>query len=399
MLKGKNIVVGVTGGIAVYKACDVVSKLIKNGAHVDVIMTKNAAEFVSPLTFESLTGTTAVTDMFKRPAFREIEHIALAKKADVFLIVPATANIIAKMANGIADDMLSTTLLATTKPVIICPAMNSAMYRNKFFQKNLKAVADAGAVTVSPRSGRLACGDVGMGKLADTETIVQTVIDILSPRGDFKGKKILVTAGATIERIDSVRFITNHSSGKMGASVAQNALMRGAEVTVVAGRHTAELPGGAQVVSVETTQEMYDAVMSRIDENDIFIMAAAPCDFKPETFSQSKIKEKNLTLRFLANPDIAAAVGKNKGGKYLVVFAAETDNLIENASKKLIVKNADLCVANDVTKKDAGFDTDTNIVIFVAASGREQLPLLTKAEVAKRILDKVLSDTAAKNTD
>lgn len=396
MLKGKNIVVGVTGGIAAYKACDVVSRFVKNGAHVDVIMTKHAAEFVTPLTFESLTNTAAVTDMFAHPIKMEIEHISLAKKADLFLIVPATANIIAKMGNGIADDMLSTTLLATKKPVVVCPAMNTGMYTNVFFKENLDKLAKAGAVIVEPQSGRLACGDIGAGKLADAETIFKAVMDTLFPLRDLAGARVLITAGGTIERLDSVRFLTNDSSGKMGAALAQNALERGAEVTIVAGRHTAKMPGAANIIPVSTTREMHDAVMAHAARTDIFVMAAAPCDFRPETYSETKIKAKELTVRFLPNPDIAAGVGKAKGNAYLAIFAAETDNVIENAEAKLVKKNADLVVANDVTAFGAGFDTDTNIVTLVSSDAAEELPLMTKYEAAGKIWDKIASDIKKK---
>ena len=392
MLKGKNIIVGVCGGIAAYKACDLVSKLVKQNAHVDVIMTKNATEFVAPLTFEALAKTAVVTDMFDRNHAWEIEHISFAKKADAFVIVPATANIIAKMAHGIADDMLSTTILATKKPIIVCLAMNTGMFTNPVTQQNLKTISERGAIIVDPDSGRLACGDVGSGRLADTQVILDTIIKTVFPKRDLKNKKVLVTAGGTIERLDAVRYITNDSSGKMGFAVAQEAFNRGAKVTLIVGRHTAELPKNIDVITVTTTQDMYDKVFENLDKSDIVVMAAAPCDFKPEKYSANKIKEKELTAKFLPNPDIAASVGKVKGQKFLTVFSAETENLLENATAKLIKKYADLCVANDVTKTGAGFNADTNIVTLITKDGTEELPLMTKTAVAEKIIDKIVSE-------
>jgi len=392
LLTGKNIIVGVCGGIAAYKACDLVSKLVKQNAHVDIIMTENATEFVTPLTFEALAKTAVVTDMFDRNHAWEIEHVSFAKKADAFVIVPATANIIAKMAHGIADDMLSTTILATKKPVIVCPAMNTGMFTNTATQQNLKTIVERGAIIVDPDSGRLACGDVGSGRLADTQVILDTIIKTVFPKRDLEGKKVLVTAGGTIERLDAVRYIANDSSGKMGFALAKNAYERGAKVTLIAGRYTAELPKNIETISVTTTQDMYDKVFSNLDNSDIIVMAAAPCDFKPEKYSENKIKEKELTTKFLPNPDIAASVGKVKGNKFLTIFSAETQNLIENATAKLIKKNADLCVANDVTKAGAGFNTDTNIVTFITKNGTEQLPVMTKTMVAEKIFDKIVSE-------
>ncbi len=392
MLKGKNIVIGVTGGIAVYKACDIVSRLKKMSANIDVIMTKNATEFVSPLTFESLSGNKVVTDMFNRTNEWEIEHIALAKKADAFVVVPATANIIGKMAQGIADDMLSTTLLATKKPIIVAPAMNSGMYTNDAFQTNLSIIEKQGKIIVSPENGRLACGDVGIGKLASVDSIIDLIVNTVMPKQDLLGKNILVTAGATIEKLDDVRYLTNYSSGKMGCEIAKNARERGANVTLILGRHTAEVPKFVNVVNVETTNEMFTAVMGNLNQNDIIIKAAAPCDFRPETKSNTKIKQKDLTIHFVANPDIAQEVGKIKGDKFLVVFSAETDHLIEYATNKMKKKNADMCIANNVNQPGAGFNIDTNIVTIIDKFGQTALPQLSKSQVAEKILDAIVKN-------
>lgn len=391
MLSGKNIVLGVTGGIACYKSCEIVSRLVKLGAHVDVIMTKNATEFVNPKTFESLSHSPVVVDTFQKIEKFEIEHISLAQKADIFLVAPATYNVIGKIANGIADDMLTTTIAACKRAVkVICPAMNTSMYTNPVCTQNLARLSELGFVCIEPISGRLACGDVGTGKMQEPQVIVDKVCEILCKKQDLKDKRVLITCGGTEEAIDAVRVITNHSSGKMGVAIAKECLSRGAKVTLVCGRVTVDMPTGSEVIKVKSTTQMYDAVMQNYEPCDYVIMAAAPSDYRPkEQFSQ-KIKSENLTLELVKNPDIASAVGKVKGGRKLVIFSAETENLIDNAKGKLLKKNADLVVANDVTKEGAGFNVDTNIVSIINGDSVESFDKMTKAEVAKIIVDKMI---------
>ena len=389
-LKGKNVVIGVTGGIAVYKTCEVVSSLRKRGADVFVVMTKNATEFVSPLTFETLSNNRVVTDMFDRDREWEVEHISLAKKADIFVVAPATANFVGKFASGIADDFLTTTVMATKAPVLLAPAMNTGMMTSPSYEKNESVLKERGVNFVYGDSGFLACGDMGKGRLAEPRLIVDTIEEILFPVRDLEGKTVMVTAGATREPIDPVRFITNRSSGKMGIAIANSALKRGANVILIKGFTSVNPDEGVEVVNVETTADMYEAVMNNLDKADIIIKSAAPADYKVK-MAEQKIKSETLTLEFVKNPDIAQAVGKIKGSKKLVVFSAETENLFENATKKLIKKNADMVVANDVTKQGAGFDVDTNIASFITKEGVEELPIMTKTELADRILDKVQS--------
>lgn len=389
LLTGKNIVIGVTGGIAVYKVCQVVRNFKKLGANVDVVMTKHATEFVTPLTFETLSCNPVVTDMFHREAHFEVEHVSLAKKADLLLVCPATANIIGKFVQGIADDMLSTTFMATKSPVVVCPAMNVNMYHSAAFQSNLQLLKSRGVLVVNAGTGFLACGDVGDGRMAEPDEITDFCLNILCPKRDFIGKKVLVTCGATAEKLDDARCITNFSSGKMGSAVVTAALNRGAEVTVVLGNHTAPIDARATIVNVKTTLDMYDAVLSRVDTHDVFIMAGAPCDYRPESFSDSKIKTENLTVNFVKNPDIAQAVGERKNGKFLCVFCAETDNGLDNAKRKLNKKHADLAVLNDV-KHNSVFGSDTDKVTLVSADEAVDYPEMSKKDVANLILDKVV---------
>ncbi len=388
-LQGKNIVIGITGGIAVYKVCQVVRSFKKLGANVDVIMTEHATKFVAPLTFETLSNRPVVCDMFAHTEHWEVEHISLAKKADLFLVCPATANIVGKYALGIADDMLSTTLMATKAPVVICPAMNTNMYQSVSFNTNLATLKSRGVHVVNAGSGFLACGDVGDGRMAEPEEIVNYCIDILCPLWDMQGKKVLVTCGATMEKLDDARYITNFSSGKMGSAIVDMALNRGATVTVILGKHSVTIDKRATVVNVVTTMDMYDAVLSRVADHDIFIMAGAPCDYRPYTFSESKIKSDDLTIKFVKNPDIAQNVGEVKGDKFLCVFSAETDNGLANAQSKLTKKHADLCVLNDIKHNDV-FGSDTNVVTFVTANGFEEFPKMSKLDVANLILDRAV---------
>ncbi|MDD6050196.1 MAG: bifunctional phosphopantothenoylcysteine decarboxylase/phosphopantothenate--cysteine ligase CoaBC [Clostridiales bacterium] len=395
-MTGKSVVLGVTGGIAAYKACEVVSRLRKMGADVHVVMTKSATEFVQPLTFETLSNHPVVTDTFARPATWEVEHIALAKRADVFVIAPATANILAKMAHGIADDMLSTTVLATKAPVLVAPAMNSGMWTAPVTQENCAALKGRGVHFIGPDAGFLACGDTGAGRMSEPAAIVEAITALLCPVQDMAGLTVLVTAGATRERLDPVRYMTNDSSGKMGFAVAEAALRRGAQVTVVAGSVTAALPTGCEVVRVESTQELYEAVTSRAPDMDVVIQAAAPADYRFAVTYPEKHKKAHdgqpFVVELLENPDIAAAVGAaKKPGQTLVGFAAETENLLTNARQKLVKKHLDLIVANDVSQPGAGFNVDTNIATLITAQEMTECPLRTKKELAGDILDKVMA--------
>lgn len=397
MLYGKNVVLGVSGGIAAYKSCEIVSRLRKLGANVDVIMTRNAEEFVTPLTFETLSGNKVVCGMFEPREEHDVRHVSLAKKADILVVAPATANVIAKFAQGIADDMLTTTWLATKGVRMIAPAMNTAMYDDKVTRANIKALEDAGTVVVDPTVGRLACGDTGRGKMAEPVDIVERIVDILTPKQDLADKTVLITAGGTEEYIDGVRVITNHSSGKMGTALVRAAAERGAKVVLVHANMSVPVPECvAKTVTVNSTGEMMDAVLDELPSADIVVMAAAPADYRPATTYRNKIKSAELTLKLVKNPDIAKAVGERKGDKKLVVFAAETEELIAHAKAKLASKHADLAVANDVTMKGAGFNADTNIASLVFPDGSvRECGLMTKRELADVIFDAVLESYGA----
>ncbi|MBQ8953110.1 MAG: bifunctional phosphopantothenoylcysteine decarboxylase/phosphopantothenate--cysteine ligase CoaBC [Clostridia bacterium] len=391
MLEGKCVVLGVTGGIAAYKACEIVSRLKKLRASVRVVMTEHACQFVAPLTFETLSGSQVYVSSFEHSY--EIEHISLAKSADLFLIAPATANIIGKIANGIADDLLSTTAMAMTCPVLIAPAMNSAMYRSAATQANLETLRGRGTAFVGPESGVLACGDVDIGRMSEPEAVVKRVCELLCPRRDLEGRRVLVTAGPTREMLDPVRFLSNRSTGKMGYAIAQAAAERGARVTLVSGPVTLDTPRGVERVDITSTLDLYDQVTTRAKEADIVIQAAAPADFRPEQTAQHKIKKdgSSMALQLVPNPDIAAQLGRDKrAGQILVAFAAETDDLIGNAQKKLAKKNADMVVANDVTEPGAGFGVNTNRVTLITREDQRSLPLMSKRDVADAILDRAL---------
>lgn len=393
MLKDKTVVIGVSGGIAVYKTLDVISRLRKLGVNVNVIMTKSATEFVTPLSFQSLSQNYVVCDMFEDPKTWDVEHISLAKRADVFLIAPATANVIGKIANGIADDMLTTTVMATKAKVLIAPAMNTNMYENPILQRNINTLKELGYNFVEPESGRLACGDTGKGKLASPETIVDEVVKLLSKEQDLKGKSIIVTAGPTVESIDPMRYITNRSTGKMGYSIAKEAVERGADVTLITGPTNLTPPQNLKkLVKIESAKDMYEAVLENLDENDVVIKSAAVADYKPKNYSNKKIKKSDddLVIELDRNKDIAQEIGKIKNNKILVGFAAETNDLIENASLKIKKKNLDFIVANDLTKEGAGFGVDTNIVKIIDKEGNiTEYPKMKKEEVANIILDKI----------
>ena len=393
-LTGRKIVLGVTGGIAAYKSAALVSRLRHAGAEVHVIMTENAAKFVAPLTFQTLSANPVVTDTFAAPEYWNVEHVALAKLADVFVIAPATANILAKMACGIADDMLSTTVLATKAPVLAAPAMNTGMWTAEATQKNIETLRARGVRFIGPGSGMLACGDEGAGRMSEPEEILEAIAGILQQQRDLDGLKVLVTAGATRERIDPVRFLTNDSSGKMGFALAEAARDRGAEVTLVKGSTTARIPDGVRIETIESAQDLLKTMKKEAGKQDIIIQAAAVADYRAAAPAKTKIKKKAgepMVITLEENPDIAKAVGAMKKAKQTMVgFAAETDHVIRHAEEKLKAKNLDLIVANDVTKPGAGFNTDTNIVTLITADRQDDLPKMTKREVADAILDRIL---------
>lgn len=390
MLTGKKIVVGVTGGIAAYKACDLVSRLKKRGAQVRVVLTEHACQFVQPLSFETLSGNPAYTDSFDRKY--EIGHVALAKWADLLLIAPATANCMAKMACGVADDLLSTTCLAVRCPVLVAPAMNSAMWRNPATQANLVLLRSRGVRFVGPEAGHLACGDDDVGRMSEPEQIVEAVEAILNPLRDLEGLNVLVTAGPTVERIDPVRYITNRSTGKMGYALAEAARDRGARVTLISGPTRLTAPQGVEFVRIESSAQLCAAVLERGEKADVVIQAAAPADFRPKNVADRKIKKtgENMTLELEATTDIAAELGRRKQpGQILVAFAAETNDVMDNARGKLIKKNADLIVANDVSRSDAGFGVDTNVITLITAEDVRALEKMSKRAAADAILSRV----------
>jgi len=389
MLTNKNVIIGICGGISAYKVVEVVSRLKKLNAIVTVIMTENATKFVSPLTLRAISHEPVITDMFAEPDNWDTEHISLAQKADLFVVAPATANVLGKIAGGVADDMLTTTIMATDAPVLFVPAMNTGMYENPIVQENITKLKQYGYRIMEPGTGLMACGTSGKGRLPEPQQIVEEIIGILSPKRDLAGTKILITAGPTVEAIDPVRFISNRSSGKMGYAIAQNALNRGAEVILVTGPVNIESPAGATVISVTTADEMYEAVMGSYKACDVMIMMAAVADYRSESIEENKIKKTNdeMTIRLVKNHDIAAELGKVKGTRILVGACAETENLLENANKKINSKKFDLIMANDVTVEGAGFGTDTNIVQIVSANGNvTPLPIMSKIDVADNLL-------------
>ena len=394
-MKKPCVVLGVTGGIAVYKACELLRLLQKRGIDVFVVMTQNACRFVAPLTFETLSGHPVAVDTFDRPQTWEVEHIALAKRADLFLIAPATANIMGKMACGIADDMLSTTVMATRAPVLVAPAMNTGMWENAAVQQNVKTLRARGVEIVAPVSGHLACGDNGAGKLEDVAVIAERACELLFAKKDMEGLRVMVTAGPSREALDPVRYISNRSSGKMGYAIAQAAQKRGAEVTLLSGPVAIEAPQGVKLVPFTTTQELLDRASELAREQDLLIQAAAPADYRAKEVASQKIKKQGgepMTFTLVENPDVAATLGKAKrSGQVFVGFAAETNDVLAHARDKLARKNLDMIVANDVTRPGAGFDVDTNIVTLITKDGQEALPMMSKAEVAQRILDRALA--------
>lgn len=394
MLKDKKIVLGVTGGIAAYKAADLVSKLKKQNANVEVIMTSHAMEFVTPLTFQTMSNNMVHNDMFKEITNYDVEHISLAQSADVILIAPATANTIGKIACGIADNLLTTVVMASNAKIIFAPAMNTVMYNSPMVQENIEKLKKLGHEFIQPGVGLLACGDYGAGKMAEPADIVDYIIENFVEK-DLKDKKIVITAGPTIEPLDPVRYMTNYSSGKMGYSLAEDAKSRGAEVVLISGPTNLAPPKDVKFISVSTTREMLEAVGNYFEDCDVLIKSAAPLDYRPETVSDIKIKKNDsdideLNLKFIRNPDIAKHYGKNKKNQIIVGFAAETNNLYEFALDKIKKKNFDFIVANDVTEKGAGFKGDTNIITIIDNNGdSKKYPIMAKKDVAKFILDKV----------
>lgn len=390
MLKGKRIVLGVTGGIAAYKACELTRLFKKAGAEVRVVMTENAARFVSPLTFETLSGNQVNTDSFERAW--EIGHIALAKWAELMVIAPATANVMAKISTGICDDLLTTTVMAMPCPVLLAPAMNCVMWRSAANQANVETLKRRGFFFAGPETGSLACGDADVGRMAEPSEIAACAEDVLNPRHDFEGRTVLVTAGPTREMIDPVRFLSNRSTGRMGYAIAEAAARRGARVVLVSGPVELPAPAGVQLIPVVSTQDMFKAVTENARTADIVIQAAAPADFTPERVASQKIKKtgEDMAVHLVATPDIARTLGENKRpGQILVAFAAETENALENARGKRVRKNADLIVVNDVTKPGAGFAGDTNIVTVITASSETEYPVMSKRDVAEAILEQV----------
>ena len=399
MLKGKTVVLAVSGSIAAYKIASLASALGKLHADVQVLMTQNATNFINPITFETLTGNKCLVDTFDRNFQYSVEHVALAKRADVVLVAPASANVIGKIANGIADDMLTTTVMACKCKKIISPAMNTQMFENPIVQDNLKKLERYGYEVIQPAVGLLACKDVGAGKMPEPETLLEYILREVAYEKDLKGKKILVTAGPTQEPIDPVRYLTNHSSGKMGYAIAKVCSMRGADVTLVSGKTAIKSPLFVDVVPVTTAQDMYEAVTSRFDQQDIVIKAAAVADYRPKTISDQKVKKADgeLSIEMERTDDILKYLGEHKReDQFLCGFSMETEHMLENSRKKLEKKNLDMIVANNVKVEGAGFAGDTNIVTLITKDDETELPLLSKEETAVEIMNKILEITAEK---
>lgn len=392
MLAGKHIVLGVTGSIAAYKIASLASMLVKQKADVTVIMTQNATNFINPITFETLTGNKCLVDTFDRNFQYSVEHVSLAKQADVFLIAPASANVIAKAAHGLADDMLTTTLLACTCPKIVAPAMNTRMFQNEIVQDNMKILKKYGMEVIHPASGYLACGDTGEGKMPEPEVLLEYIIKAVTPK-DMAGKRVLVTAGPTQEKLDPVRYISNHSTGKMGYAIAKAAMLRGAEVTLVSGKVAITPPMGVEVVPIVSAADMAKAVKERAQEQDIIIKAAAVADYRPVMVAEEKMKKKDgdMTIPLERTEDILAYLGSHRRpGQFLCGFSMETEHMLENSRAKLEKKNIDMIVANNLKQAGAGFGTDTNVVTLLTRADTRELPLMKKEEVADELLSYIL---------
>ena len=394
MLKGKTVLLGVTGGIAAYKAAALASALVKLHANVEVIMTKNATEFITPLTFEQLTGNRTMTDTFNRNFAHQVEHISLAERTDLVIVAPATANVCAKLANGLADDMLTTTVLACRCPKLVAPAMNTNMFENQITQDNLDKLRHYGFEVIQPASGRLACGAVGAGKLPEPEQLLQHILRHIALPHDMEGKKVLITAGPTQESLDPVRYLTNHSSGKMGYALAKMAMLRGAQVTLVSGPVSIAPPPFVEVVPVKSAKDMFEAVSARADSCDFIFKAAAVADYTPASYSDDKMKKKDgdLSIPLERTQDILSWLGQHrKPGQVICGFSMETRDLLENSTAKLQKKNVNMICANNLKVEGAGFGVDTNVITLITQEGAQQLPLLSKEEAANAILDKALT--------
>lgn len=393
MLKGKNIVLAVTGSIAAYKIANLASMLGKIHAKVTVLMTANATNFINPITFETLTGNKCLIDTFDRNFQYNVEHVSLAKETDLVLVAPASANVIGKIANGIADDMLTTTVMACSCKKIIAPAMNTHMYLNPIVQDNMDKLRRFGMEVITPDTGHLACGDDGIGKMPSEQVLLDYILREIAFEKDLAGKKVLVTAGATMEKIDPVRYISNHSTGKMGYAIAENAMLRGADVTLITGKSALTPPLFVNVVPVISAQDMFDAVRDCMEEQDIIIKAAAVADYRPVNPAEEKIKkqEDDMSIRLERTDDILGYIGEHKkSGQFICGFSMETQNMIENSRKKLLKKKADMIVANNLKQEGAGFGVDTNIVTFITADDVEEMPIMSKEEVAFLLLKKIL---------
>lgn len=399
MLKGKTIILGISGSIAAYKIASLASALVKLQADVHVIMTKNATNFIHPITFETLTGNKCLVDTFDRNFDFSVEHVALAKKADVVLVAPASANVIAKMSHGLADDMLTTTMLACQCPKIVAPAMNTRMFRNSIVQDNIKLLKCYGMEVIEPASGYLACGDTGEGKMPEPEVLLQYILKAMVVKKDLEGLNILVTAGPTREALDPVRYITNRSTGKMGYAVAKAAAMRGAKVTLVSGPVEITPPPFVEVVDVVSAEDMFQAVTARSPKQDIIIKTAAVADYRPAVVATEKVKKKDgdMSIALERTKDILAHLGANKKeGQFLCGFSMETENMLENSITKLVKKNLDMVIANNLKVEGAGFGTNTNVVTVITRKGGEQLPLMSKDDVADKILDAIMKERKEK---
>ena len=392
ILSGRTVVLGVTGSIAAYKIANLASSLVKKGANVHVIMTKNATNFINPITFETLTGNKCLVDTFDRNFEFSVEHVSLAKQADIFMVAPASANVIGKIANGIADDMLTTTIMACKCHKIISPAMNTNMFENPIVQSNIQKLKDYGYEIIEPASGYLACGDVGAGKMPEPAVLESYIMREIAMEKDMKGKKVLITAGPTMEKIDPVRFISNHSTGKMGYALAKIAMLLGAEVTLVTGKTSIPKPDFVKVVNVQSAKEMFEAVDKEFDTQDIVIMSAAVADYRPKEVATEKIKKKDgeAAIELERTEDILATMAARKKNQFVCGFSMETENMIENSKAKLEKKNLDMICANNLKVEGAGFGTDTNVVTLISKNWIKELPMKSKEGVAKDILDVIV---------